>query len=131
MPKEDNYYVFSPPFSKSEHFVKVTGLEKSQSDGKVYVHYKHILNNDMENNYEQQHFEQGSTLLDEEKVSNIVENIKNEIGDLEQKKEEFKKVLNKIREDRKNSHDQRNTTTNGTVEKKGSYEKKEIEKVRS
>lgn len=130
MPEKGNYYVFSPPFSKSEHFVKVTGLEKNQSDGKVYVHYKHILNNDMENNYEQQHFERGSTILNEEKVSNIVENIKSEIKDLEQKKDEFKKVLRKIKED-KNSHKQRNTKTNGSVKHSESYEKKEIEKVRS
>jgi len=131
MSRKGNYFIFSPPYSKSEHFVKVTGVENSQSDGNQYVHYKHVLNNDMEDNYEQSYFDEGATLLDLEKVQKIVSNIESEIENLKEKKKEFEKLKSKMETDSQNSRAHGNASTNGTFESSGEYEKKELEKVRS
>lgn len=131
MSRKGNYFIFSPPYSKSEHFVKVTDVENSRSDGNQYVHYKHVLNNDMEDNYEQSYFDKGATLLNLEKVQNIVSNIESEIENLKEKKKEFEKLKNKMETDTTTSRPHQNATTNGTFETNENYEKKELEKVRS
>ena len=111
MAEKNEYYILSPPFSQSEHFIKVNKVATSEKDGNVYVYYEYILN-EMEDNIEKNHFEKCSKRLTEKKLINIeknikdkIENIKKEtskiIEDLEDRKKDFQEVLSKIKEDKK------------------------------
>jgi len=94
-----NYYIFTPPYSESEYFVKVKNVDKSDRDGKQYVYYTHVLN-DMDGDCERQHFENGSINLTKNKISNIISNIENEIKNLEEKKKGFEELHKEMKSDK-------------------------------
>lgn len=122
MAKEGCYYIFQPPFSNTEYFVKVTDVKINQEDQNRYVHYKHILN-DMDGSYEQSHFNQGSHQLTSEKIKNIIKNISEEIDQLEEKMSDFNEVLKKIKKDK---NDIGNVNQNG---ERGDVKEKDITRV--
>lgn len=123
MAREGNYYLFQPPHSNTEHFVKVTDIKLDQQDQNRYVHYEHLLN-DMEGSYEQSYFNHGSQQLTAESISNIIKNIGEEIEDLKSKMSDFNEVLKKIKRDKGEL-----TNENGTTDEESSVKERNIERV--
>lgn len=89
----DKFYIFKPPYSKSEYFVQTTSVETNGNE--QYVHYTHILN-DMNGDCERQHFENNSIQLTEKKIRNIIKNLGVEIENLTTKRQNFERLLEKI-----------------------------------
>lgn len=108
-----NYYVFKPPFSKSEYFVKVTKVKGDGDSGNQYVYYDHVLS-DMSGDCERKHFESGATHLSVEKLRRIISNLTKEIEDLQQKKENFEELLDTIESE--SNDEELNRLTENTTE---------------
>lgn len=122
----ESYYIFSPPYSDKEYFVKVKEVRTSDKDQNEYVYYDYLLS-DMDGSCEVTHFEEGSTPLNENRIENIIENIKDEIEDLRSKKQDFIRVLEIIQEEKgKDLVNENNLETNSNSE---NIKERDIERV--